>query len=405
MNDRSQLTRRGLLAGATGLAGAWLSRSSTSRAATSTGGAPPIVVGMSTALTGPARALGIGMKTGIQAYFDLTNAAGGVDGRPLHLETLDDAYEPSRTSENVRRLIDEVHAFAILGNVGTPTAAVTVPIANEKKVPFFGAFTGAGLLRKTPPDRYVVNFRASYAQETAEMVRGMLQELRIPPERLSFFTQDDAYGDSGFAGAVKALRAAGYDRPERLPHGRYPRNTSDVEGALAKVLDPRVDPAAVIMVGAYAPCAKFIKLARKAGLRAVFANVSFVGSDALAAELGPDGDGVVVTQVVPHTQSDLPLVEAYRAAVLAADVNFVSLEGFVSARAFVEVLRRAGAGADRERFIDALENGEPFDLGLGMTHTLSKTNHQFSSRVWPTYIRGGHFVPMASWSEIRGGAR
>jgi branched-chain amino acid transport system substrate-binding protein len=395
MNER-RLTRRGVLGGALGM---WVSSTRLARAAEPPV-RDPIVVGMSTALTGPARALGLGMKTGVEAYFDLANSEGGALGRPLRLEVLDDAYEPARTSENVRKLIDQSHVFAILGNVGTPTAAVTVPIANEKSVPFFGAFTGAGLLRKTPPDRYVVNFRASYAEETAEMVRGIVQEMRVPPERIAFFTQDDAYGDSGFVGAVKALHASGYDRPERLAHGRYPRNTSDVEGALAKILDPRVSPRAVIMVGAYAPSAKFIRLARRAGLRAVFANVSFVGSTALASELGPDGDGVVITQVVPHCDSDLPVVRSFRSKVADPDINFVSLEGFVVGRAFVEVLRRSGAGVDRERFIDVLEAGEPFDVGLGVSHTLSKTNHQFSDRVWPTYIRGGRFIPLSSWAEL-----
>lgn len=365
--------------------------------------APAFVVGMSTALSGPAQALGSRMKGGVEAYFGVANAEGGVGGRPLQLIALDDAYEPERCSENVRKLIDQNQAFAILGNVGTPTAAVTVPIVNEKKVPFFGGFTGAGLLRKTPPDRYVVNYRASYAQEIAEMVRGLVHDLRIPPEKLALFTQDDAYGDSGYAGAVKALAGIGFDKPERLPHGRYPRNTSDVEGALAKILDPRESVRAVIMVGAYAPCGKFIKLARRNGLRAVFANVSFVGSDALAAALGSDGDGVVVTQVVPHYESDLPVVQSYRSVLPAEQHDFVSLEGFIAARAFVEVLRHAGPNADRERFIDVLESGDEFDIGLGAGRALSKSLHQFSDRVWPTYIRKGKFVPFESWAELAGG--
>jgi branched-chain amino acid transport system substrate-binding protein len=358
-----------------------------------------VTVGMSTALSGPAEALGTGMMTGVSAYFRVANLAGGVHGRSVRLVALDDAYEPGRCASNVRSLIDVSHVFAIVGNVGTPTAAVTVPIINEKRVPFFGAFTGAGLLRKSPPDRYVVNYRASYEQETEEMVRGIVQDLHIPPAALAFFTQDDGYGDSGFAGAAKALRAIGFDRPELLPRGRYPRNTSNIEGGLAKVLGPRVWPRAVIMVGTYAPCAKFIRLAKRNGLDAVFANVSFVGSDALSSELGRDGDGVVVTQVVPHYSSDLPLVREYRAAV--ADMNFVSLEGFIVGKAFVEALRQAGPGADRERFIETLEGGQPLDLGLGTACALSPAVHQLSNRVWSTCIRGGRFLPMTSWRQAR----
>jgi branched-chain amino acid transport system substrate-binding protein len=343
------------------------------------------------------------MKTGVDAFFGVANRAGGAHGRRLRLVALDDAYEPARCSGNVRSLIDERQVFAIVGNVGTPTAAVTVPIVNEKKVPLFGAFTGAGLLRKSPPDRYVVNYRASYAQETAEMVRGIVEDLRIPPSRIGFFTQDDAYGDSGFAGAMAALQAIGFGRGALLPHGRYPRNTTDVEGGLAKLLDPGVAPRAVIMVGAYGPCAKFIRLARHYGMNAVFANVSFVGSDALASELGQDGEGVVVTQVVPHYDSDLPLVREYRSSVPDVDVNFVSLEGFIVGKAFVEALRRVGPEAGRERFLDGLESGPPLDLGIGLAHALSPTDHQLSDRVWPTCIRGGRFVAMTSWQQaLRG---
>ncbi len=365
--------------------------------------AEPWTLGMSTALSGPSQALGQNMKSGVEAYFAWRNEQGGVHGRPLALVALDDGYEPARTATHMRTLADQ-QVLAVIGNVGTPTAAVAVPIANEKKVPFFGAFTGAGLLRKTQPDRYVINFRASYAEETAEMVRGLVRELGIAPRDLAFFTQNDAYGDAGFAGAVKALEQLGYADAARLPHGRYPRNTVDVEDALSRLLDPRVRPRAVIMVGAYKPCAKFIRLARQHGLDALFLNVSFVGSEALAAELGSAGDGVVVTQVVPLLDPTTPLVREYRAAVKPEAWNFVSLEGFAVARAFVVALEAAGPDATRERFIDALEGGAPIDLGFGAAPRLSKTDHQLSHAVWPTVIRRGKFQPLPSWTQLRGGS-
>jgi branched-chain amino acid transport system substrate-binding protein len=360
-----------------------------------------IRIGMSTALSGPSQALGIGMRLGVETYFQQINEEGGVFGRPLRLVVLDDQYEPMQAGPNMRALIDEHGVFAVLGNVGTPTGAVSVAIANEKKVPFFGAFTGAGILRKNPPDRYVVNYRASYAQETAAMVRGFTEELKIGPEHVAFFTQNDAYGDAGFAGGVKALESVGFERARKLPHGRYPRNTVDVEGALARLLDPKVTARAIIMVGAYKPCAKFIRLARESGLGAIFANVSFVGSDALARELGREGDGVVVTQVVPHYDEALPVVADYRRHVAQKDVNFVSLEGYIAARAFVEVLRATGPAATREGFIDAVESGREFDLGLGRTHIMSKVNHQFSDAVWPTRLHDGHFYPLRRWNDLR----
>jgi ABC-type branched-subunit amino acid transport system substrate-binding protein len=354
---------------------------------------------MSTALTGPAQGLGLGMRAGVDAYFARVNRQGGIAGRKLELIALDDQYEPAQTGPNVRRLIDAEHVLAIVGNVGTPTAVVTVPIVNEKHVPLFGAFTGAGVLRKDPPDRYVFNVRASYANETAEMVRGLLDDRKLDPHDIAFFAQDDAYGDAGYNGALKALAAHGFNEPAKLPLGRYTRNTLDVEDGLARVLDPRVHPKAVIMVGTAKPCAKFISLAHKSGLHAIFANVSFVGSAELLKELGADAEGVVVTQVVPHWSENLPVLEQYRESGL--EPNFVSLEGFLVGRAFAEVLGQMGADLSPEHFVEVAESGAQFDLGLAGTQALSKTRHGFSTSVWPTVIEGGPFRAFKSWRELK----
>jgi len=234
------------------------------------------------------------------------------------------------------------------------------------------------------------------------MVRGLVHELHIRPERVAFFTQNDAYGDSGFAGGVKALEAAGYADARQLPHGRYPRNTTDVEEGLARLLDPRVRPSAIIMVGAYKPCARFISLARREGLHALFLNVSFVGSASLAKELGPAGEGVVITQVVPHFESDLPACRSYREAVSEADRNFISLEGYLVGRAFAAGLEVAGPQATPETWLSAMESGAPLDLGLEKALTLSPTQHQLSHQVWPTVIRKGQFHPIHRWTDLGG---
>jgi len=332
----------------------------------------------------------------MEAYFSRINHEGGVYGRMVRLISMDDGYVPAAAAQNMAALIDEEQVLAVLGNVGTPTAKVTVPIAIEKKTLLFGAFTGAGLLRPTPPSRYVINYRASYRQETAAMVRGLLDRGILPYE-IAIFSQDDAYGDAGYAGVMRGLEEAGYLHGYRLAHGRYERNTVDVEKGLLEILEAPIEPRAVIMIGAYAACAKFIRIAKRALPNTMFLNVSFVGSTALKSTLGNDSEGVVVTQVVPHFKSDLPLVMDYRRDLREfapdAEYGFVSLEGYVVARIFVEGLQRAGPGVDRESIIDALLGIRELDIGIGTPVGFSPESHQASQTVWPTVIREGRFEP------------
>ncbi len=354
-------------------------------------------VGMTTALSGPARDLGLSMKRGIEAYFHHINAQGGVHGRPIELLSLDDGYQPTSAAANMRRLTKEKEIIAIIGNVGTPTALVTVPIANREKILLFGAFTGANILRKTPPDRYVINFRASYEEETAAMIDRILDS-GIKPDEIAFFTQNDAYGDAGYAGAVKALESRGYQQANSLPHGRYTRNTLNVEDGLLSILDAPVEPKAIIMVGAYTACAKFIKYAKTIWPRTRFFNVSFVGSIPLAKALGKDGEGVVVTQVVPHFKSTLPGVVEYRRVLKAyapeAAPDFVSLEGFLVAKIFVEGVKRAPKNITRENLIDAIESIQNLDIGIGVPISYSASEHQALHRIWSTEIKNKTFVPL-----------
>jgi branched-chain amino acid transport system substrate-binding protein len=131
---------------------------------------PEIVLGMSTVLSGPAADLANEVRQGVLAGLERVNRAGGVHGRKLRLVVLDDGYEPARTALNMRKLIDKENVLAVIDNVGTPTAIASIPIVNEKKTLFFAPFSGAGILRNNPPDRYVINFRANYAEETAPMI-------------------------------------------------------------------------------------------------------------------------------------------------------------------------------------------------------------------------------------------
>lgn len=368
------------------------------------GGDNPIVLGMSTALTGPAAMLGVNMRAGVYAAIQQVNQSGGIQHRTLQLIALDDGYEPARTAPNMRRLIEKDHVLAVIGNVGTPTAVAAIPIANSSKTPFFGAFTGAGILRKTPPDRYVINYRASYAEETTAMVDALIDYGALKPNEIGFFTQRDAYGDAGFVGGIAALRRHGLGDENAVVHARYERNTLAVENALASIVLAEPPVRAVIMVGAYAPCGKFIRLAKQSGLAAVFLNVSFVGAKLLAGQLGKLGDGVIVTQVVPHFDSKVTIVAEYRKTLRLmaspTEPSCASLEGYIAARIFCRALASIDGTITKESIVTALEGLGRFDMGLGEPLKLSRDEHQACHRVWPTVIRKGKVVPFR-WEELQ----
>ncbi|MBF0622394.1 MAG: ABC transporter substrate-binding protein [Magnetococcales bacterium] len=362
-----------------------------------------ILFGMSTALTGPAALLGQNMRQGILVGINRINRAGGIQNRPIELITLDDGYEPRRTSPNMRKLILDHDVLAVIGNVGTPTAVAALPIINREKVLFFAPYTGAGILRKQPPDHYVINLRASYVEETASMVDALISQGGVKPEEIAFFTQRDSFGDAGYLGGAQALLNHGLARESEILHTRYERNTLAVENALADILLHMPIIKAVIMVGAYAPNAKFIRLARKHGLDALFLNVSFVGSVPLAKALKGVDARVVVTQVVPHFNSDLPLVKEYRADLNYASTrnvaSFGSLEGYLAMRVIEKATAKAEQPLTRETLVELIEGLGAFDIGLGVPMSLSADQHQASHTVWPTILHDNVFIPW-QWSEM-----
>jgi branched-chain amino acid transport system substrate-binding protein len=366
--------------------------------------ADEILLGMSTPLSGPTAELGRGMRDGVLVGLARANRAGGVHGRPLRLIALDDGYEPARTAPNMRRLVEEEKVLAVIGNVGTPTAIASLPIIKKHRTLFFAPFTGAGVLRQSPPERYVINYRASYAEEIDAMVDALVLRAGLKPTEIAFFTQRDGYGDAGYVGGFAALKRHGLKDERQVLHVRYPRNTLAVENALADLLMAETPPRAIIMVGAYAPCAKFVTLARQAGLKSLFLSVSFVGGEFLAEALGPRIDGVIVTQVVPHPQdASLPLVREYLADLRTWDEGarptFVGLEGYIATRILTLALERTPGLPSRDLVVDALKDLGDFDLGLGHPLRLGPDQHQASRHVWPTHLQQGQLVPF-SWAEI-----
>jgi ABC-type branched-subunit amino acid transport system substrate-binding protein len=333
------------------------------------------------------------MKLGIDTAFNQVNDAGGVEGRMLRLISADDGYEPTRTVEAVKQLYEKDQVFGFIGNVGTPTAAVAVPYALERRTLFFGAFTGANVLRNDPPDRYVLNYRASYAEETAAAVHYLIKLRRLQPRQIAVFAQQDSYGDAGFAGVSKAFRSLGLNDATIL-RLNYKRNTVDVDDAVNQLKAQKVAIKAVVMVATYRAAAKFIEKTRDLVPGLIYTNVSFVGSTALAEELmllGPRfASGIIVTQVVPAVGGYSSAVLEYKNALAryfpGEPPDYVSLEGYVAANILIQALKRTGPQLDTESLVDAFENTHNLDLGLGAPLNYGRAEHQASHKVWGTVI-------------------
>ncbi len=356
-----------------------------------------VVFGQSAAFSGPARDLGNGMRLGIAAAFEEVNRNGGVHGRRLELVSLDDGYEPEAAIDNTQHLINSGDVFALIGAVGTPTSRSALPVVSAADIPYIAPFTGAAFLRD-PQQTNVVNLRASYNQETEEMVERFVSELGI--DRIGVMYQDDSFGQAGYNGTLAALERRGM---EPVSVGLYPRNTTAVKTGLLDL--KQGDPEGVVVIGAYQPVAGLIRWARETGMDAVFVTISFVGSNALAQDLGPDGAGVLTTQVVPFpTDTDIPVVAAYLDALAAYNPNgapgFVSLEGYLAGRLAIAGLASCGPTVDRHCFSERFASPEPIDID-GFVLSYGDQDNQGSDQVfWSMIDSGGEYRQLGALSEM-----
>jgi branched-chain amino acid transport system substrate-binding protein len=361
-----------------------------------------VLFGMAGPFSGASRELGRQMQIGVETAFGQINSAGGVNGRLLRLVAADDGYEPEKTADAMHLLYDKEKVFSFIGNVGTPTAAVALPFALDHRALFFGAFTGASLLRRDPPDRYVFNYRASYAEETKAVVHYLVKVRRILPKEIVVFAQQDSYGDSGYAGVQKAVRLLPGDNPD-VVRLNYKRNTIDVQGAVDWLRGYKGQIKAVVMIASYRAAAKFIEKTRDLYPSMIYTNVSFVGSTALADELmllGPRyAAGVIVTQVVPAINSHATIVLKYKEALAkyfpGESPDYVSFEGYIEASILAEAVKRVGRDIDTEKLVEELERMRDFDLGLSAPVTFSPNDHQGSHKVSGTQLDDtGHYQPI-----------
>ena len=363
--------------------------------------ATEIRLGSSLALTGHAGYLGTQTLQGAVAYLRHVNNNGGVHGRTITVVAKDDSYDPPRCLANTQQFIIDNNILALFCYVGTTNTVKDLPLVEEAKVPLIGMFTGANRLRE-PFNRYVVNIRASYYQETEAAVSHLVKDLGI--KRIAVFYQYDAYGFDGLIGTELALKQFGL---EPVARGSYIRGTEDVIEGLARIRASGAE--AVVMVGTYGANARFIQHSYKQDYDPIFYNVSFVGAEELARRIGSIKGTVLMSQVVPQPvlESDhdpdaaVEYVQFLNRYFPGETPSFVGLEGFINARIVVEGLERAGRDLTREKLIDAIETIRDFKIGPSMSITYGPDDRQGLDEVHFTRLVNGHFKPFSNWEGLK----
>jgi len=357
-----------------------------------------ILVGSSGALGGPNAFLGTEFHKGAKLYFEEVNGKGGVYGKTIESIVLDDGYEPERTILNTKNLIKEEKVDYLFGYIGTPTTVSILDMIEKEKIPLFAAFTGAEQLRK-PVERYMINVRPSYDQETAGLVDHLLNDCGV--ERIACFYQDDAYGGRPiYIGLKHALGEYGLTL---CGEGTYERNTVAIAKGLEQIRES--SPDAVIVVGEYAASGAFIEAMKKTEMKNIyFCNISFVASDKLNALLGEDAEGVICAEIVPDLEDEENLltkefVAKYQEKYEQDKPNHVAFEGYISAIVFVEGLKRAGEGLTREGFINAIEKIKDLDIGVGDKISYGKFDHQGLDEIYYSIVKNGKNVALTDWVE------
>ena len=347
-----RLSRRTLLAGTAAVALPWL------QAGSANAQESQIVLGQSTDLTGPLGELGSAMHQGAQAAFAAVNARGGIQGRSIVLNTLDDQYDVQKGLANVKQLMADPNTFALFNCMGTANVEAMLPMVLESGIPFFAPFTGAQLSRV--PQRNVFNIRASYAEEAEKLVQH-LHTLGI--KRIAIAYQANSFGKEVFNATQRSMAKLGL--PDG-PSATVENNASDAATAAAKIA--QAQPEAVLIGLAGKPAMEFVKSFRALRRGTSLYGLSVLGTSANIAALGADGVGMALTQVMPlPTNPVVPVsrefMQAWKAIGAKAEPSHLALEGYINARVFCEALQRAGKNPTRASFIDATWSLRKLDLG------------------------------------------
>ncbi|NDV25039.1 ABC transporter substrate-binding protein [Desulfovibrio sp. JC010] len=363
-----------------------------------------VVFGASLALEGHASYLGTQTLHGALAYLKHINANGGVHGRTVEVIAYDDSYDPPKCLINTQKLIIEDKIFALFCYVGTPTTVEVLPLVEDARIPLLGMFTGADALRK-PFNRYVINIRPSYYQETREAVRHMVEDLGIT--KIAVFYQYDAFGFDGLTGTELALKE--YDL-EPVARGSYTRGSLDVDEGVERIKYSGAE--AVFMIGTSGPCIKFMNRLHTEGVSPAYYTVSFMGAREFARNLKSENELVIMSQVVPPFADDRDLSSSEAASYIRLlkeyypqdTPSLVGLEGFFNARILVEGLKRSGRELSREAFIKAIESMNKYEIAPGITVSYGNRDHQGMDKVYFTRFKNGRFELIRDWAELKKGA-
>lgn len=348
-----------------------------------------VLLGQSIYLTGGLAALGNDLTAGANLYFEKVNAQGGVYGRKILLETLDDAYEPARAKTNAEQLIDSKKVFALFQFAGTGSVEVVAPIADQKQVPLCAAVaTGPELRAKHFKNVFFV--RAGNTQEIQVISRHLAT---IERKRLAVVYLEAPYGLQGRAVAVQEATKNGLTNVGDFSIPGGAGNAAAVEKAAAMIASQKPD--SVLLITAGQATVAIVRALRKQGLRndqmyALAAAMSGAEIKALAEQ----AEGLVVSQVIPNPVSrSQPMVLEFSSAATKAGLkpNHALLEGWINAAVCVAALKRAGPNLDRRGFVNALESTDGDFAGVNVR--FDKARHGGSDFVELTFVKtGGAFA-------------
>jgi len=367
----------------------------------STTNSKEITIGMSADFSGSISYLGNNMKIGIESYLNNFNKT---SKHKINLKSYDDKYDPLIASKNVRKLIEEDKVIALLGNVGTPTTNVVLPILNDRKIALIGPYTGGDLLREKYSNKYIFNYRASYKIESKTIVKNLL-DLGIKPQEIAVFSQNDTYGDSGYYGVVEAFREFGYKNINNIPHARYTRGTLNIENGLSRLLDYETEFKAIIMVSVDGSSIKFIEYAKEDYPHLKFFLLSPINLKKVAKSLSKYENDIYATQVVPILNlKNVPLIDEFKKVLKLynpdIEPNLIAFEGYIIAKLFVKSIEKEGLeNIDSKKIVEIFNEIEDLDIGLGFSSGFKNEKHQYSNNVWLTKYKDNSFYEV-KWEDI-----